>query len=391
MSPSVPTPHKPGRLARALPSGLAYALLALSSLGGAGCPPPPLEEQMSTTLEDQPLDPQTLFETRVKPEVSASCSCHYTQQITIAPFLGTGTEYSAITGYGTGKFLTAVPDESLLLLKGAHTGPAFTAEQATTVRGWLSAEAATRGGNMSSPTTPTVPLRVGDFFMSLQALTQDPLASITFKLAQVAGTTYRISELKVNAGPSGGIQLKHPRFIIFTAAGATPEASDGLSTVDLTVTADTSVPLGSGSLLLTDLPATSARIALAFQVITVVNPMPVNLACKNFAAFDPPVKNQLGTCAAICHSPTGSDPRRAQATGAFNMAAALSSDPAMIAQLCLNAKARIDKVNPDKSILVVQAQTAATGGTVNHPYKISDPTQFSTYKNAIVTWASGEK
>ena len=150
-------------------------------------------------------------------------------------------------------------------------------------------------------------------------------------------------------------------------------------------------PAEAGSLLLTDLPATSARIALAFQVITVVNPMPVDLACKNLAAFDPPVKNQLGTCAAICHSPNASDPRRAQATGAFNMAAALSSDPAMTAQLCLNAKARIDKVNPDKSILVVQAQTAATGGTVNHPYKISDPTQFSTYKNAIVTWASGEK
>jgi len=74
MSLTVPTPPKPGRAARALPSSLAYALLALSSLAGVGCPPPALEEQMTTDLEDQPLDPQTLFDTRVKPEVSASCS-----------------------------------------------------------------------------------------------------------------------------------------------------------------------------------------------------------------------------------------------------------------------------------------------------------------------------
>lgn len=391
MSPTFQIPRPPGRAARVAPGGLAYAMLALASLAGTGCPPPPLEEQTTTNLEDQPLDPQTLFDTRVKAEVAASCSCHYTQQITIAPFLGMGSEYSAITGYGSGKFLTPTPDDSLLLQKGMHTGPAFTADQATAVRAWLSAEAATRGSGMSSPATPTVPIRVGDFFMSLQALTQDPLASITFKLAQVAGTTYRISNLQVTAGPSGGIQLKHPRFIIFTAAGATPEASDGLSTVDLTVAAGASAPLGSGSLLLTDLPATSARIALAFQTIAVVNPMMVNVACSNFAAFDPPVKNQLATCAAVCHSPTASDPRRAQATGAFNMAAALTSDPAMLAQLCTNSRARIDKTSPDKSILVVQPQPAASGGTVNHPYKINDPTQFSTYKTAIVTWASGEK
>lgn len=371
--------------------GLALALLALGSVSLAGCPPPPLPEEMMTGIEDPGLDPQTLFDTQVQPLMAGTCSCHYTQQITIAPFLTMGSEYDAITKYGSGKFLTPTPDDSLLLLKGQHTGPAFESDQAKTVRGWLSAEAATRGGGMSSPTTPTVPIRIGTFFMSLEALTKDPLASITFDLSQVAGTTYRIANLKVNAGPAGGIQIKHPRFIIFTASGATPEASDGLSTVDITVTASTSMPLGSGSLLLTDLPASSARIALAFQVISVVNPTMANLACMNLAAFDPAVKTQLATCAAVCHSPSGSDPRKNQATGAFNMAAALTSDQTMVAQLCLNSKGRIDKTNPAKSILVVQPQPAASGGTPNHPYKINDATQFNAYMNTIVTWASGEK
>ncbi len=371
--------------------GLALALLAIGSGSLAGCPPPPLEEQMMSDGSEPGLDPQTLFDTQVKPLVSASCSCHYTQQGSISPFLAMESEYDAITKYGNGKFLTPVPDDSLLLLKKEHTGPAFETDQAKTVRGWLSAEAATRGSSMSSPTTPTVPIRIGTFFMSLQALTQDPLSSITFDLSQVSGTTYLISNLKVTAGPSGGIQLKHPRFIIFTAAGAVPESSDGLSTVDITVTAGASMPLGSGNLLLTELPASSARIAMAFQTISVVNPMMVNVACMNLAAFDPPVKNQLATCAAVCHSPSGSDPRKNQATGAFNMAAALTSDQTMIAQLCQNSKGRIDKNNPAKSILVVQPQPAASGGTPNHPYKINDSTQFTAYMNAIVTWASGEK
>jgi hypothetical protein len=164
-----------------------------------------------------------------------------------------------------------------------------------------------------------------------------------------------------------------------------------LSTVDITVPAGTSVPLGTGSLLLTNLAATSARMALAFQVIMIVNPTMTVAACKNLAAFDPAVKTQLNTCAVICHSATASDPRRAQATGAFNMAAASSTDPATVAQLCVNSLGRIDKVTPAKSILVVQAQPAASGGTPNHPYKITDPTQFSAYQTAIVTWASGEK
>lgn len=371
--------------------GLTLALLAIGGLPLTACPPPPLEEQMMSSGDEPGLDPQTLFDTQVKPLVAASCSCHYTQQITISPFLAMDGEYDAITKYGNGKFLTPVPDDSLLLLKKEHTGPAFETDQAKTVRGWLSAEAATRGSAMSSPTTPTVPIRIGTFFMSLQGLTQDPLSSITFDLSQVSGTTYLIANLKVTAGPSGGIQLKHPRFIIFTAAGAVPESSDGLSTVDITVTAGSSMTLGSGNLLLTELPASSARIAMAFQTISVVNPMMVNVACMNLGAFDPAVKNQLATCAAVCHSPTASDPRKNQATGAFNMAAALTSDQTMVAQLCLNSKGRIDKNNPAKSILVVQPQPAASGGTPNHPYKINDPTQFSAYMNAIVTWASGEK
>ena len=386
------TVHKTTRSRRGVRApGLAFALLALGALPAVHCAPDALDEQKTENVDDVALDPQTLFDTQVKPIVTGSCSCHYTQQVSVTPFLAMGTEYAAITTFEMGKFMTPVADMSLLLLKGQHTGPALSTDESTKVRGWLTAEAATRGGGASSPTTPTVPLRVGDFFMSLEALTKDPEASITFKMTQVVGTTYRLSNIQVNAGPTGGIAIKHPRFIIFTANGATPETSDGLSTVDMTVGAGMAAAMGGGSLLLTDLPASSARMALAFQTISVVNPTMVSAGCANLAAFDPAVKTQLATCAAICHSPTASDPRRAQANGAFNMASAMSSDATLVGQLCVNAKGRIDKKSPDKSILVVQPQPAASGGTPNHPYKINDTTQFTAYKNAIVTWASGEK
>lgn len=73
------------------------------------------------------------------------------------------------------------------------------------------------------------------------------------------------------------------------------------------------------------------------------------------------------------------------------MANAASTDPMLVGALCVNTLARLDKAMPDKSVLVVQAQPAATGGTPNHPYKIDNVTTFTNFKTAVTTWASGEK
>ena len=105
--------------------GWAAAALALSL--GAGCTPPPLTEpdMGQDNIEDPGLDPKSLFEQQVKPVFKGYCSCHYTKQLTVDPFLATDAEYATITAFGGGRFLTNPPDTSQLLTKGAHSGPAL--------------------------------------------------------------------------------------------------------------------------------------------------------------------------------------------------------------------------------------------------------------------------
>lgn len=391
-------------------SWLLGATLALASGLAPGCTPPPVTENaldMGTTggcVDDEGscLDPKVYFASEVKPELASSCGiCHQTVQSTIQPFLTVGSEYSAVIGYNNGAFLTANPDESILLKKGKHIGPALTESQYAKVRTWLSIEAATRGKGMNSPTTPTVPIRLGDFSMNLETLlapvVTDPLASITFTLELLPGRVYRIKNLMLNAGPTTGIHIKHPRFVVFSTTGATPEANDAFSTVDLTVAANMKATIGGGSLQLTSVPVSAARIAFAFEVIEAVNPNPaLVLKCKNYAMFEPAVRAQLSPCAALCHSSMGMDARAGQATGAFDMSPILTGD---YEKLCVRTLGRIFPSDPPRSILVRQPTpydanktSDPYNGTPNHSYyKITDATKLMDFKTAISAWATGEK
>jgi mono/diheme cytochrome c family protein len=113
--------------------------------------------------------PQETFTVNVEPMMSGACgSCHgaMNPQFPTAPsFLGlTGPAgyYMAITTYKGGYFITR-PENSPLLLKGQHSGPAFTSQQNATVSQWLLAEVAAKG--TTTPTTapnPTQPRNLTD-------------------------------------------------------------------------------------------------------------------------------------------------------------------------------------------------------------------------------------
>lgn len=378
-------------------SSLLLAGLSVSTL--TGCPPPPVASFDPDSVEDPALDPRGQFDLRVKPDVGGTpeapgaCTCHYTKQDAFEPFMKYDAEYDTITAYGGGKFLTTNADISPFLQKGAHQGPALSQPQYDRARAWLQAEALARGSGGGSKSTPTVALRTGDFYINLEPLTGDPLSKITFSMSSSGARTYLVTGLKLFAGPTTGIHIKHPRFIIFSATGANADTSDALATVDLTVQANMSGNIGSGNVLLSNLPATTARIALAFEAIDKVNPNPnIVLMCKSFNLFNPAVKDRLASCAAICHSPTGTDSRASQATNAFNMVAARGSVDADIQKLCIYTLGRINLADPAKSVLITQATPVSEGGTSNHPYKLDTPAKdLPGFKTAVMTWAAGEK
>lgn len=368
-------------------------LLGLALISGpAGCKLetiPEVKEDMG--LEDPPLDPRSIFEMQARPDLVANCQgCHRIQQDTTKPFLEEGKEYESITAYEEQRFLTTDPDQSILLTKGMHMGPALTSQQYDHVRAWLAVEAAVRGNKaMPALTTPSVAMRPGEFFISLEGLVKDPLAKLTFKVEAREAGTFRVTDIALSAGPLGGIRIKNPVFLLFSTGGVRRDRADTLSGLELTVTASQRMPLVAGSVLLTRVPM-PARIAMAFEIISAVDPKPIEtLKCKSFDAFNSSVRPVLqAPCGTICHAMGATDPRAAQALGAFDMTLARSQVAAEQQLFCVRSLSRVNLADPAKSVLVLQATPPEQGGTSNHPYKLSS---YMTFTQAVQKWAAGEK
>jgi hypothetical protein len=369
--------------------------LLLAGLLISGCSLDPLEPAVIPELDSDEIDPKAIFVKRVQPEISKSCSCHYTKQMDILPFLENPQEpdkdYAKITAYSSGKFLTAVPEQSALLTKGKHQGPAFSDVQFLAVRGWLDVEATTRGLGKGSPTTPSVPIRDGEYFLAIDKFTKDPLSKITFTMKMGSSNAFVVSDLKITAGPATGIKVKHPRIIFITAAGTTPDPSDALQTVDLTVMQSMSASLGSGTLRLTGVPASAARVAMAFESISPTIPDAPPPVCKSPMLWNPAVLNTLKACALQCHSPGATDRTAGSATGAFNMAASLGTDQAALASLCVYTLSRVNLADIPRSPLIRQPQPVTLGGTTNHPFKFSTDATSNMFQMAVTTWGMAEK
>jgi hypothetical protein len=370
-------------------SGLRLLAIGLTLLGSA-CDLEIKEAPVDMGLEDPPLDPRTVFESQAKPELATSCQgCHHLEQDTVKPFLEADREYESLVAYEMSRFLTPEPDKSLLLTKGAHMGPALTEGQYGKILAWLEVEIANRGVTvMSSPSTPSVALRPGEFFISLEKLVGDPLAKVTFKVEPRQANIYRVAELTVTAGPVTGIKLKHPVFLVYSINGAKRDPADSLSNIDLTIKAEQASVLGTGTVLLTSVPQ-NARVGLAFESIGQVDPKPVEtFQCKDFEQFNAKVRPTLQLCGALCHAMGAMDPRANQAFGAFDMTQSGSTDPAMLKQFCLRTLGRVNLQNPAKSVLVLQATPPEAGGTTNHPYKLP---AYMGFAQAVTQWAAAEK
>lgn len=374
-------------------------VLRVSSLGGAlltlamapGCNSP------SDDGMNQPdVSPKTIFETLAKPPLVQSCAnCHDRPQGNVAAFLTTDAEYSAVTGYENGKFINVpVATQSVLLAKGAHTGPAFEPEQYAAVQGWIEAEIASRPSNangmMKSALLPTAPITTGDFNMNFgnEDPINDPQANITFSLAPDSSNFYRVSKLTLTAGPTTGIHIKHPKFYFITNTASFADPADSLGIVDLSVPANGSATIGTGTVLLTNAPSNdpNTRIGIAFESLTKSNAQPVVVACKDFKDFNPALVNDLKGCAATCHGG-----RNGAATSAYDMTLSTSTDMAKLMSFCVSSLGRISTQTPNKSILLLQAIPQAQGGTANHPFKYSLAADITRFTNEVTTWAAGEK
>lgn len=100
---------------------------------------------------------KSMFVSTVFPAIAAECgSCHTTGESGSPIFLAATAEaaYNTITSHTPQ--LIAVPENSILVSHGVHTGPALTTEQKDIVSTWLQKEAEERGLVGGDPEDPPV-------------------------------------------------------------------------------------------------------------------------------------------------------------------------------------------------------------------------------------------
>lgn len=398
LSPALPP--RPRWAAGPWAARAAIGAAAVIALTGSCSPPPVI---MATDMGTggpsdvgENLDPRSVFDAQVKSILVSRCQvCHKTPQMGADTFLAVGDEYNSITTYRNGKFLTQDVGQSPLLtypIGQPHPGIQFEPEHVKLVRAWLENEMAVRGTKTATPATPSVPMRDGDFFISLERLTRDPLAKITFKAQIMAGNLVAISGLQVTAGNLVDISIKKPAFIIITQGGVQKDPGDSLAGNSLTIPKGQTLALNPSSLFLTRVPGT-ARIALIFDSVTTTPatapPLDSNSGCKKPDNFNSGVRPLLLGCATVCHSPKATSAPAALATNAYDMAGVLEGASAADAQIaCARALARTNVAAPARSVLVLQATPQAQGGTPNHLYKVGS---FADFRDAVSAWAAAEK
>lgn len=138
----------------------AFALTVFAALAvfGAGCGSGIDALLLPTDVHAQSAA-KTFFVAQVYPAVQFTCAfCHAASDNPVhAPqWMGFDAEasYVNVEAY---EGLIAAPDNSKLLLKGEHTGPALTPGAAKLMRHWLELEAQERGITMAKPTEAPKP------------------------------------------------------------------------------------------------------------------------------------------------------------------------------------------------------------------------------------------
>jgi mono/diheme cytochrome c family protein len=173
------------------------------------------------------------------PALATCAGCHGSQPAIdfLAPNTSDGA-YTNVFAFQPPVIDVEVPAASLLLTMGKHTGPAFTADQASAVLAWLEAEHDERmpasgqtvriGPFLPTPGTAlTLDLQIGGATLTLLPETSD------------AGLYF--SHLTIHAGT--GIHLAHPLFVSRPPKPLLDEL-DRFSTLDMKLAAGAQVELG---------------------------------------------------------------------------------------------------------------------------------------------------
>ena len=284
---------------------------------------------------------------------------------------------------------TNEPTQSKLLTKGAHTGPAFTPEQSSTVLEWINLEKVAAGGELA-----TVELDPFQPIAGVNTIDLGPIgltgSTLTFRLEQLSVGIY-LSEIMITAGPDGA-HVVHPLFVTWVDGAATPDPIDRFSTIDLAVGAGLSGMIGGGTAVFVDVPPT-AMLSVHFREVEASGEGGAGGGgggggggeggCAALAEFTASAQPVLSARCVSCHA--GSN---AMATQATDMTKVNDTSPEGQAAACGQILSRVNLADPPQSAIFIAPDPDSGAG---HPFKFGgDAGAFGDFRDALTVWINQE-
>lgn len=380
----------------------AGALAALLVMGCSG-----LIDGGDENISAEEQAARQAFIQKAKPVFDTTCvSCHSGSDPSVAFLEGADPMAVRAKLLASDYISLEAAQSSRILTKGAHSGPALLASQASDLLEWLAAErdaagvAGTAdtgletalftpvlctGGNPGDPTCPIT-------YVDITGLV-DGWAGARIKfVAQPLSQDLYVTNLSLEGGAEG-VYIEHPLFVSWPTEGdPIPDTLDRFFNVKMNLKAGDmpSVINGGTAAFINFSP--SNQLTIHFKVVDRYRPDAgggggggtTATGCKALAQFKANAKGPLQTSCASCHANAGN----VNARGAMDITGIAATDDATLTNVCNQARTRINFQDTNASGFYIAPNPAMT---TNHPFKFGTQANFDTFKAAVDVWVQAEK
>jgi len=369
-----------------------------------------LIDDTNPNLTPEEVAAREMFVSRAKPVFDSYCiSCHAGLYPEVAFIAGTDaiSQRATALAFDPPVVNFDAVESSRILTKGAHSGPALTAQQSSDILEWINAEreaAGAAGGLGPILATPHfTPLlctsgQPGESTCPINYVDLLPLvagwggAQIKF-VAQPLTQDLYLTNLSVVPGPDG-VYVEHPLFVSYppdASAEPIPDTLDRFFNVKINIMpGGVAQPIGGGTAAFINFTPTN-QVAIHFKVVDKYRPDEgggggtTQTGCRQLESFKTNAKGPLQTNCASCHAGTAN----ANARSAMDLTGIAAADDPTLQAVCDQARTRINFTDTNQSGFFIAPNPAVT---TNHPFKFGGvQATFDAFKAAVDVWVQAEK
>jgi len=328
-------------------------------------------------------DTKKVFDETVAPILETNCASCHTAGRAGPPFLEPIPDTHSAVVNREGLLDFANPPESLLVTRGAHSGPALSTQDASVITTWITLEAAIKkdGQSFIEISTNLVPLTPGKVTLDLSAVGLTG-SSMTFEVSVASSLTY-LDNWLVAAG-TRGVTLVHPLIVTWFDQKATVDPIDRFSGVSIEVPAGERAKVGQGSAIFADVkPGSSLSIhfsKVAAYAGTGDGGSATSAGCKRVDLFTQFARGPLSQNCATCHSNGG-------ARTVLDMSPINDQNTTAQALACRRIRGVANLTNKPASLLFSQPNPQVNNG---HDFKFADQGALTTFRDAVMQWLQNE-